>query len=124
MVDNNMCKVFNGVVLDSRNKPIISMLEDIRQYVMQRIVVKRDYANKWNGEYGPNIVAKIEIERQRCAKWLVEWNGDENFEVFWDDLMVHDRQAYVVILAEKICYCGKWGKTRIPCQHAMATIAF
>lgn len=56
-----MCKVFNGVVLDSRNKPIISMLEDIRQYVMQRIVVKRDYANKWNGEYGPNIVAKIEI---------------------------------------------------------------
>lgn len=119
-----MCKVFNGVVLDSRNKPIISMLEDIRQYVMQRIVVKRDYANKWNGEYGPNIVAKIEIERQRSAKWLVEWNGDENFEVFWDDLMVHDRQAYVVILAEKICSCGKWGKTRIPCQHAMATIAF
>ena len=38
--------------------------------------------------------------------------------------MVHEREAYVVILAEKMCSCGKWGKTGIPCQHAMVAIVF
>ncbi|XP_039127844.1 uncharacterized protein LOC120263931 [Dioscorea cayenensis subsp. rotundata] len=43
VIDNNMCETFNGVILDSRSKPIITMLEDIRQYVMTRVVVKREY---------------------------------------------------------------------------------
>ena len=28
--DNNMCETFNVVILKSRSKPIITMLEDIR----------------------------------------------------------------------------------------------
>ncbi|OMP11789.1 hypothetical protein COLO4_03688 [Corchorus olitorius] len=30
VIDNNMCECFNGVILEARHKPIISMLEDIR----------------------------------------------------------------------------------------------
>lgn len=30
VIDNSMCETFNGVVLYARNKPIISMVEDIR----------------------------------------------------------------------------------------------
>ncbi|KAL4346616.1 hypothetical protein GQ457_17G004420 [Hibiscus cannabinus] len=37
IVDNNMCETFNGVILDARCKPIISMLEYIRVYVMHNI---------------------------------------------------------------------------------------
>ena len=62
VIDNNMCETFNGVMLEARNKPIITLLEDIRRYVMHRIVVKRAYAEKWRGNYGPNIVEKIENE--------------------------------------------------------------
>lgn len=38
---NNMCETFNGVILEATSKPIINMLEDIRQYVMSRVVVKQ-----------------------------------------------------------------------------------
>ena len=62
VIDNNMCETFNGVMLEARNKPIITLLEDIRRYVMHRIVVKRAYVEKWRGNYGPNIVEKIENE--------------------------------------------------------------
>ncbi|XP_039138799.1 uncharacterized protein LOC120276135 [Dioscorea cayenensis subsp. rotundata] len=67
-IDNNMCEVFNGVILDERGKPVIFMLEDLRQYVISRIAVKREYANKWKGNYGPNIVAKLEKEKQKWNK--------------------------------------------------------
>ena len=100
------------------------MLEDVRQYVMTRIAVKRDYASKWKEEYGPNITAKLEKERQKSSKWLVEWNEDTKHEVYWDNLMMHVREAYVVILTEQKCSCGKWDKTGIPCPHAMVIIAF
>jgi len=52
-VENNMCETFNGVLLEARSKPIIGMLEEIRQYVMNRLVAKRDYAMKWRLECGP-----------------------------------------------------------------------
>ena len=38
--DNNMCETFNGVLLDARSKPISTMFEEIRQYVMTRVVIK------------------------------------------------------------------------------------
>lgn len=41
-----MCETFNKVIVDARSKPIIFMLEDIRQYVMSRVVVKTSYALK------------------------------------------------------------------------------
>ena len=39
VIDNNMCEVFNGVILEAKSKHVTSMLEDIRQYVMTRIAV-------------------------------------------------------------------------------------
>ena len=57
VIDNNMCETFNGVILESRSKSIITMLEDVRQYVMIGMVVKREYAVKWKDAYGPNIIA-------------------------------------------------------------------
>lgn len=46
VIDNKMCETFNGVILEARYNSIISMLEDIRQYVMRRVVIKRGYAMK------------------------------------------------------------------------------
>lgn len=62
VIDNNMCETFNGVILDARSRSIITMLDDIRQYVMTRITVKREYVNKWrcDCDCGPKIIAKVE----------------------------------------------------------------
>ncbi|OMO89723.1 Transposase, MuDR, plant [Corchorus olitorius] len=44
VVHNNMCETFNGVILEARQKPIISMLEEIRVYVLRRLVKNRTAA--------------------------------------------------------------------------------
>lgn len=82
VIDNNMCETFNKMILQSRSKPIITMLEDIRQYVMTRIVAKGQYAMKWKTIYGPNIVGKIEKEKKKCSKWQLKWNEGVSHEVF------------------------------------------
>ncbi|XP_057249011.1 uncharacterized protein LOC125494924 [Beta vulgaris subsp. vulgaris] len=45
-VDNNMSEVFNAYILNSRHKPIITMLEDIREGIMERLHKKRDEIGK------------------------------------------------------------------------------
>lgn len=95
-----MSETFNGVILESKSEPIITMLEDIIQYIMTRIVVKREYVRKWTSGYGPNIVAKVNKERKISTKWHVEWNRASSHEVYWDNLVLHVRDAYVVNLAD------------------------
>ncbi|KAK8586627.1 hypothetical protein V6N13_010215 [Hibiscus sabdariffa] len=75
IVDNNMCETFNGVILDARCKPIISMLEDIRVYVMRRLVKNKQFVNTWKNDHGPRILAKLEKSRVLASKWEVDWNG-------------------------------------------------
>lgn len=124
VIDNNMCETFNGVILEARHKAIITMLEDIRQYCMTRIVVKRENTAKWKSSCGPRICARIEKEREKSGKWQVEWSGGAKHEVFWDNLFFHAREGYVVLLENHNCSCRKWDKTGIPCQHALAALAF
>ena len=109
---------------EARSKQIVVMLEEIRRYVIQRMVVKRNYVRKWKVDFGPNIIAKLETERSKSGKWQVDWNGATEYEVHWDDVLLLVRETYVVKLANNICSCGKWDKSGIPCQHAMAAIAF
>ncbi|XP_039135770.1 uncharacterized protein LOC120273202 [Dioscorea cayenensis subsp. rotundata] len=72
VIDNNMCETFNGVILEARHKAIITMFEDIRQYCITRIVVKRENTGKWKSSCGPRICARIEKERAKSGKWQVE----------------------------------------------------
>ncbi|XP_039144000.1 uncharacterized protein LOC120281164 [Dioscorea cayenensis subsp. rotundata] len=75
VIDNNMSETFNGVILEARHKPVITMLEDIRQYCMTRIVIKRDNAAKWNSPCGPRIMSRIEKERVKSSKWRWDKTG-------------------------------------------------
>lgn len=123
-VDNNMCETFNGVLSESRSKPIIGMLEEIRQYAMNWLVAKKDYAMKWRLDSGPNIATKIEKERNKSMKWRVQWNGGASHELFFDDMVQHVRHGHVVRLENHSCSCGRWDKTGIPCELALAVIIF
>lgn len=60
-----MCETFIGVMLNNKSRLVITMLEEIWGYAMNKIVVKRDYAMKWKVDFRPNIVAKIEKERAK-----------------------------------------------------------
>lgn len=60
IIDNNMCEIFNGVILETKSKLVIDMLEYIKKYVMTRMTIKRGYTKKWRCDCGPHKFAKVE----------------------------------------------------------------
>ncbi|KAI3450325.1 hypothetical protein Pfo_006990 [Paulownia fortunei] len=56
MLLNNICETFNSNILDAREKPIITMLEWIREYLMRRLQENRDRAEASGKE---NYVPKL-----------------------------------------------------------------
>uniref|UniRef100_A0A2N9HVJ2 Transposase MuDR plant domain-containing protein n=1 Tax=Fagus sylvatica TaxID=28930 RepID=A0A2N9HVJ2_FAGSY len=60
---NNMCELFNGVILKARKKPIIGLVEDIRLYLMRRFEACREGIKKVEGDLCPNIRKKLSREK-------------------------------------------------------------
>lgn len=66
-----MSKAFNSVIVVPREKPVITMLEDIRVYIMERWEKNRQKIQQYPGSVLPNIKKKIEKEASFTNKWLV-----------------------------------------------------
>lgn len=54
----------------------------------------------------------------------MDWNGVIEHEVFSNYVLLLVRKTYMVRLSNSSYSCGKWDKSGIPCQHALAVIAF
>ena len=67
-------RLFIGVMLEARSILVITMFEEIRKYVMNRIVAKRGYAMTWKTDFGPNIVSKLEKGKHNSGK--CKWIGN------------------------------------------------
>ncbi|GKV18372.1 hypothetical protein SLEP1_g28768 [Rubroshorea leprosula] len=118
VVDNNMCEVFNGLILEARHKVLFSMLEDLRAMCGRRTVARREYGNrKFVGNFGPKIWAKTVAAREGSKRCRLLWPGGDGYEV--DD---NGEATYIVNVERKTCTCRVWNMTRIPCRHAVTVI--
>ncbi|XP_057515640.1 uncharacterized protein LOC130797170 [Amaranthus tricolor] len=116
MLLNNICEAFNNVLVEARAKPIISLMEWIRRYVMQRSAAKREGLSNFQGELMPAITKIIEKNAKEIYGLRVIPVDVYEFEV--DDI----EDCYVVNLANRTCHCGSWQLIGIPCKHAVACI--
>ncbi|XP_057532847.1 uncharacterized protein LOC130810730 [Amaranthus tricolor] len=116
MLFNNYCESFNNVLVEARGKPIISLMEWIRRYVMQRSASKREGLSNFKGVLMPAITKMIERNSKEIYGLRVIPVDVSEFEL--DD----DEECYVVKLTNKTCLCGSWNLLSIPCKHAMACI--
>ena len=116
MLLNNICESFNNVLVEARGKPIISLMEWIRRYVMQRSAAKREGLGKFKGVLMPAITKMIEKNSKEIYGLRVIPVDVFEFEVDDDD------KSYVVNLTNRTCLCGSWNLIGIPCKHAMACI--
>ncbi|KAL2499040.1 Uncharacterized protein Adt_24590 [Abeliophyllum distichum] len=48
MLLNNLCETFNCAILAAREKPILSILEHIRVYLVSRIVARLESCERWS----------------------------------------------------------------------------
>ncbi|XP_021740125.1 uncharacterized protein LOC110706514 [Chenopodium quinoa] len=91
-VDNNMSEVFNAYILKWRHKPIISMLEDIRESLMERLHKKRGLIKARDMSLCPRIQQQLEKHKV----WARGWNA------FWDGGEWHSLQTGVVAIWNKV----------------------
>lgn len=113
---NNISESFNNVIKEVRDKPILTMLEGLRRYVMQRYVEKTKFCDKFSSRICPNICKKLEFIKEWAADYSVIYASPQKFEVS-SPLM-----SFIVDLGIKTCTCRKWDVTGIPCTHACAAM--
>ncbi|WVY94961.1 hypothetical protein V8G54_034049 [Vigna mungo] len=118
---NNRCEGFNSVLVHIRTKPIITMLEKIRVYIMKRWAKNRTKMALYQGTVCPKVLNIFQKQSWLTRYWLLRWSSDQLFEI------IHISQfgkQFVVNLDKKECSCRKWLITGIPCTHRITAMKF
>ncbi|KAL0451711.1 UNVERIFIED_CONTAM: hypothetical protein Slati_1149200 [Sesamum latifolium] len=101
---NNLCESFNSNILEAREKPILVMLEKIREWLMSRLQMNRDRAKeKWHGKLCPKIKRLLKKNIGLAAECIPIKADDLHFEV-----SCYDGSRYIVDLGQHTCSCRKW----------------
>ncbi|KAL0431259.1 UNVERIFIED_CONTAM: hypothetical protein Sradi_0751900 [Sesamum radiatum] len=107
-------------ILEAREKPILTMLEWIREYVMTRMQQLRNRAERlWEGrKLCPEIKKIVDNSLKKASDCIPVKSDNKRYEV-----QCFDGARYTVDLKERICSCRSWDLTGIPCNHAMSAIS-
>ncbi|KAJ9553710.1 hypothetical protein OSB04_017755 [Centaurea solstitialis] len=115
--ENGISESFNAVIEEARKRPVITMLEEIRIYVMTRMYDMHTKGHGWNLEICPFVRVKLENLKKQQRYWVVLPCGFQQFEARLGN------DVYAVDLSNKTCGCRAWQLTGIPCVHGMAAIS-
>ncbi|KAK8664156.1 hypothetical protein V6N13_083956 [Hibiscus sabdariffa] len=114
---NNLSESFNKMVLESRDKPILTMMEMIGSKLMTRIATKKEAVEKIIGTLYAKIQKKVDkIIMQSTSCWPRHAGGHK-----WEVSARYEDQ-HVVDLEIQSCSCRKWDLTEIPCIHVASVI--
>nr|KAJ0184843.1 hypothetical protein LSAT_V11C900494740 [Lactuca sativa] len=114
---SNMCEVFNGKIEKGRDKPVISCLEFIREYLMKRICNVMKAMKKAKGPLTPTATDILDARKKGASQYIARWNGANKYQV---TAALQDQ--HVVDVRNQTCTCRKWELMGIPCRHAIATL--
>lgn len=115
---NNISESFNSTILLARDKPIISMCEWIRTYLMNRISTIRSKVGAWQHRIMPMPRKRLDREVALSGEWIPTWRIADEFEVG----KLYGGFQYIVDIGKRTCTCGFWELVGIPCRHAVAAM--
>ncbi|KAK6779816.1 hypothetical protein RDI58_022000 [Solanum bulbocastanum] len=79
---NNICECFNSMILDARDKPIITLLEKIRYMLMTRMQTNRDKSAKWSSDdICPRIKNVLCKSQAAAAEYIPRKSNEWNYEL-------------------------------------------
>ncbi|KAK4851612.1 hypothetical protein QYF36_016774 [Acer negundo] len=102
------CEAFNKAILQACDKPMITLMEMIKNYLMKRLVKKMAELEKWTYYIRPNvfrIVEKLKIKSSICQP---EYSGNLKYQV-----RCPGDDQYMVDIDTKTCACNRWQLIRI-----------
>nr|GEU61870.1 hypothetical protein [Tanacetum cinerariifolium] len=109
---NNIYEVFNGKIVGGRDKPVITLLEYIKEYCKKRIVNVQGVIDRCTGPLTPTATRIIESIKKEANLMKVQWNGANTYQV---SSLLGDQ--CVVDVVSMTCSCRKWELTGIPCGN-------
>lgn len=113
-----MSKSFNVVIVDARKKLIITMLEDLRLYMMDKVLNMKAKGQRQGNQICPKIRELLNEVKKRQRHYQVLPCGLHQFEVRGT------RDAYEVDLERKTCPYRLWQVNGIGYVHYIACISF
>ncbi|KAI9120808.1 hypothetical protein K1719_007841 [Acacia pycnantha] len=96
-ITNNVCEVWNSKIRNYRSKPILSMYEELRSYIMRRMAAHKRVLGTVMGKITPAQQKRLDKLKIGSNVWTPTWTGN----------LVQDMYEL----------------TGLPCEHAIAAIA-
>jgi hypothetical protein len=97
-----MCEVFNRQLVGGRDKPVITCLEFIREYLMKRIVAVHKMIAKCDGPLTPSATKLFDVIKSEASHYTVQWNGKGLYQATGPS-----QNQFVVNVDEKSCTCRR-----------------
>ncbi|GJW07318.1 60S ribosomal protein L34 [Tanacetum coccineum] len=116
--ENGISESYHNSIRIARSKPLITMLEEIRVYLMQRLYSMHNLATNLVDSITPSIRKEIERLKHSQRYWTVYPCGDNVFEVRKGD------DSYGVNIENRTCACKWWDLSDVPCVHSAAAFSF
>ncbi|OIS98379.1 hypothetical protein A4A49_60949, partial [Nicotiana attenuata] len=104
------------------SKTIVTMLEETRVKMMNRIGQLRQFGNTWITDFSPMAMKVLEENTERSMKCNIFWNGEYGFEV--KQASGASEVKHLVDINRQTCTCRAWMLKGIPCAHAVAALHF
>ncbi|KAK1592272.1 hypothetical protein Q3G72_022079 [Acer saccharum] len=111
-----MIEAFNSMLKDFKARTFLNLIEFIRRMVMAGFQVRKEVCGKWKYELPPNVNKKIVENGVESRILKIIHAGEGKYE------LMGLCRAYTAKLQEKICDCGAWQISGVPCSHALAGI--
>ncbi|KAL8549815.1 hypothetical protein ACS0TY_008594 [Phlomoides rotata] len=117
VLDNDDEGIFRAI-LDARDKPVITMFEWLRQWLMTRLQVCRDRAAKsWKGKHPPKIREILYKNMEHIGDCMPIKSSNRYYQI-----ECFDGSQFAIDLEGRKCSCRSWGLSGIPCKHAISAI--
>lgn len=117
---NNVSEAFNSTILVARDKPILTMCEWIRNYLMNKNANLRERVDRWNRMIIPKPRLRLDKEAEHAGNQIPNWSSD----TIWQVEHTHTRNSFIVDTSKKTCTCNFWELVGIPCRYAVAALGF
>ncbi|KAK2450797.1 hypothetical protein QL285_009897 [Trifolium repens] len=116
---NNFSESFNATILVARDKPILTLCEWIRNYLMNRMMTCVTKLERWEHRMMPMKRLEKEIVMADTLHPTLSSAGE-----IWQVSHQYKGQQFIVDTLKKTCSCNFWELVGIPCRHAVAPLGY
>ncbi|KAL2932594.1 NAD kinase [Bienertia sinuspersici] len=114
---NNFVESFNSTIGVDRTYPILTLLEGVRRVAMVRHATRQQLCQEWRDDgICPNIIQQVRVLTKDSRTCLAYPAGRGEYEVS------DGRSMLPVSLSNRMCVCGRWQVSGIPCKHGIKAI--